>query len=66
MFSPQFLKRILTCGHLTGIVAVEDILFVAEQSLNAVLTFNITSTRFIEEIYKHVSGDLEQLQLSDC
>ena len=56
-----------TMNHPTGIVAHNDILYVAEQTMNVVLTFNITSERYLKQIIpKMKSSGVEHLALSDC
>ena len=56
-----------TMNHPTGIVVSGDVLFVAEQTMNVVLTFNITSERYIKEIIGKMSnGGVEHIALSDC
>jgi hypothetical protein len=47
-------------------VAHEDVLFVAEQNNNVVLSFNITSSRYIRQVFSLKSGEIEQLALSTC
>ena len=56
-----------TMNHPTGIVVSGDVLFVAEQTMNVVLTFNVTSERYIKEIIGKMNyGGVEHLALSDC
>ena len=53
--------------HPTGIVVHDGILYVADQSLGAILTFDLHSTRFIRNIWQRNSGgDIEQLVLGHC
>ena len=53
--------------HPTGITVHDGILFVADQSLGAILTFDVHSTRFIKNIWeRHSGGDIEQLTMSNC
>jgi hypothetical protein len=55
-----------TMNHPTSVVAHEDVLFVAEQNNNVVLSFNITSSRYIRQVFSLKSGEIEQLALSTC
>ena len=56
-----------TMNHPTGIVVSGDVLFVAEQSMNVVLTFNVTSERYIKEIIGKMNyGGIEHIALSGC
>lgn len=54
--------------HPTGIVSHRDVLFVADQSRNAVVAFNITTTRVIKQIITDTKlpGVIEQMILSWC
>ena len=52
--------------HPTGI-AVHDVLYVADQRLGAILTFDLNSTQFIKNIWERsTGGDLEQITLTNC
>lgn len=54
-------------NHPTGLAVSGDTLFVGEQSMNVVLTFNITSERYMREIINHMSnGGIEHIALSKC
>ena len=55
-------------NHPTGMVTYEDVLFVNDQSRNAVLTFNITTARVIKLIIppSRFHGDIEHIVLSHC
>lgn len=64
-----------TCIHayikyvsLIGIESYEDVLLVADQSRNVVVSFNITSGRFSRVVISadRLEGDVEQLALSSC
>ena len=56
-----------TMDHPTGLAVYEDILFVAEQSMNVVLSFNLTSGRYIKQVIGKLNVDgIESLTLSDC
>lgn len=56
-----------TMNHPTGITVSGDVLFVAEQTMNVVLTFNVTSERYIKQIISKMnSGAIEHLALSNC
>lgn len=53
--------------HPTGVTIYKDILYVGEQGMNVVLSFNITTTRLIKQIYKlNIYDPIEQIILSDC
>lgn len=56
--------------HPTGLVAWEDTLFVADQSIDAVISFRVSTGRFLRTVYQRKSytggGSLEQLVLSPC
>ncbi len=54
--------------HPAGITSYQDTLFVGDQTRNAVLTFNMTTTRVIKMIIpsSKISGYIEQLTLSNC
>jgi DNA-binding beta-propeller fold protein YncE len=56
-----------TMSHPTGLAVHGDILFVGEQSMNVILTFNIVTERFIRQIIGPLQNDgVESLLLSDC
>jgi len=55
--------------HPAGLVTYLDVLYVNEQDLNEILSFNITSQLFISVIVDSPPGSLEQLELctdSNC
>jgi hypothetical protein len=52
--------------HPSGIVADKDVLYVAEQDLGFIFTFNIESGKFIQTIVNETPGQIEGLALSDC
>ncbi len=51
-----------------GIESYDDVLLVADQSRNVVVSFNITTGRFIRVVIAadRLEGDVEQLALSSC
>lgn len=55
-------------NHPTGMVSYHDILFVGDQSRNAVITFNITTSRVIKLIIPSTKlhGEIEHIILSHC
>ena len=56
-----------TMDHPTGLAVYDDILYVAEQSMNVVLSFNVTSGRYIKQVIGKLNVDgIESLTLSDC
>lgn len=56
-----------TMSHPTGIAINGDTLFVAEQTMNVVLTFNITTERFLHQVIGPMENDgIEHIALSDC
>ncbi len=56
-----------TMDHPTGLAIHEDTLFVAEQSMNVVLSFNVTSGRYITQVVGTLNADgVEHIMLSDC
>jgi hypothetical protein len=58
--------RLIGMTHPTGI-AVHDVLYVADQGLGAILTFDLNTTSFIKNIWeRHVGGDLEHILLTPC
>jgi len=53
--------------HPTGIAVYDDVLFVADQRLGAILTFNLNTTQFIKNIWeRHAGGDIEHIVLTNC
>lgn len=52
--------------HPAGITHYKDILFVGEQSENSILTFNISTERFIKTIVNKFDSNIEHIMLSDC
>ena len=66
-----FPSRSLTYMHVcmyVGIESYDDVLLVADQSRNVVVSFNITTGRFIRVVIAadRLEGDVEQLALSSC
>lgn len=56
-----------TMSHPTGIAISGDTLFVGEQTMNVVLTFNITTERFLHQVIGPMENDgIEHISLSDC
>ena len=56
-----------TMNHPTGLAVSGDTLFVGEQSMDVVLTFNVTTERFLRQIIGRMnSGGIESIVLSDC
>ena len=56
-----------TMNHPTGLAVSGDTLFVGEQSMDVVLTFNVTTERFLRQIISRMnSGGIESIVLSDC
>ena len=56
-----------TMSHPTGLAVSGETLFVGEQSMDVVLTFNITTERFLRQIIGRMnSGGIESITLSDC
>lgn len=56
-----------TMNHPTGLAVNGDTLFVAEQRMDVVLTFNITTERYLKQIIsKMSSGGIEHIALSNC
>lgn len=53
-------------NHPTGIAVYDDILFVGEQQENVLLTFNVTTQRFLRQIVSKFSSDIEHVIISDC
>lgn len=56
-----FAYKLLT--HPAGMVTYNDILYVNEQDLNQILSFNITSENFISVIVENPPGVLESMEL---
>lgn len=52
--------------HPTGITTYDGILFVADQNMNKILTFDIKSGEFIQIIPLNIPGSIEQITLSYC
>ena len=54
--------------HPTGITSYHDVLFVGDQTRNAVIAFNITTSRVIKMVIpsSKIKGDIEQLAISQC
>ena len=52
--------------HPTGITVHGDTLFVADQALNSILTFDLVSGRYVNSIWSRNNGNIEQIALSDC
>jgi hypothetical protein len=53
-------------NHPSGIVSYDGTLFVAEQVLGVILTFDIESGKYMKTIVESTPGQIEQLALSDC
>lgn len=53
-------------NHPSGIISHDNTLFVAEQVLGEIVTFDIDSGKFLQKIVKHTPGEIEQLELSMC
>lgn len=56
----------LGMGHPTGIVVHESVLYVADQGLNSILTFDLETSRFISTIWSRSIGAIEQIALTPC
>ena len=52
--------------HPTGIVVHEATLYVADQTLNSILSFDLVTGRYIDSIWNHDRGNIRQIALSDC
>lgn len=52
--------------HPTGIAVHEDTLYVADQALNSIMSFDLVTGRFISSIWNRDHGSIEQIALSDC
>ena len=52
--------------HPTGIAVHEDTLYVADQTLNSILSFDLVTGRYIASIWDRDEGNIEQITLSDC
>lgn len=52
--------------HPTGVLVYGGILYVVEQVENAILTFDVESTKYLGKIVKHIPHDFEQITLSYC
>eukprot|EP01041_Mallomonas_annulata_P003707 gene3707-7371_t len=52
--------------HPAGISSYGSVLYVAEQSLYNIMTFNINTQKFIAVIVSKTPGKLEQLEMSQC
>lgn len=62
---------LLRMDHPTGLAAMDDVLYVADQATNAIYAFNISSTAFIRKVisldkFVQASDVVEQIALSDC
>jgi len=53
-------------SHPTGVVSYEDKLFVAEQALACILSFDIRSGAYLGKVVEHLHKDIEQIILSSC
>lgn len=53
-------------NHPTGLAMHGDVLFVGEQEKNVIMTFNITTQRYIREIVSTLPSKVEHVILSDC
>jgi hypothetical protein len=68
---PLYLKVVRTyttnrMNHPSGIVAHDNVLYVAEQILGVIFAFNVQTGAFLGKIVKNTPGQIEQLALSDC
>jgi hypothetical protein len=52
--------------HPTGIASYEDVLYVGDQDLNMVMSFNITTKRYLSTVRKDFDSAIEHLELSPC
>ena len=52
--------------HPTGISSFGNVLFITEQSLSQILTFNLSTQKFIAVVVSKTPGKLEQLEMSQC
>ena len=52
--------------HPTGILTYDGILYVADQNLNQILTFDLNSGEFLRILPINLPGNIEQLTLSEC
>ena len=52
--------------HPTGLSTHDNILFVADQNLNKILTFDIRTGEFIQIIPINIPGSIEQITISSC
>jgi len=52
--------------HPTGILSYDGILFVADQNMNQILTFDVHSGEFLRILPINLPGNIEQLTLSEC
>ena len=56
-----------TMSHPTGLAVSGDTLFVGEQTMNVVLTFSISTERFVRQVIGPMKNDgIEYIALSDC
>lgn len=53
-------------NHPTGITSYGDTLFVAEQILGEILSFSISTEKYLGKIVSKTLGEIEQLELSPC
>jgi len=53
-------------AHPTSVLEYEDILYVSDQPSGEILTFNVTTTRFIRTIYTGLPDVLEIMTFSNC
>ena len=52
--------------HPSGMTTHGDVLYVALNDLGDVLTFNITSTKFLKTLLSDFMGEIEQIIMTDC
>jgi hypothetical protein len=53
-------------AHPTSVLEYEDILYISDQASGEILTFNVTTTRFIRTIYTGLPDVLEIMTFSNC
>jgi hypothetical protein len=60
--------KVIGMSHPTALVSFEDTLFVGDQTRNVLISFNITSQRYIRQVVAEsaMPGVIEQMILSDC
>lgn len=60
--------KVIGMSHPTALVSFEDTLFVGDQTRNVLISFNITSQRYIRQVVAEsaMPGVIEQMILSNC